>query len=590
MPGINNQPTVFISYRRDDASANAGRLFDWLKHQLGNHHVFLDTSRIALGDDFEVVLRDCLDAADVVLVLIGPQWVDIANQQGRRIDQPDDYVRREVAAALDSDKRIIPVLVGGAEMPGEDDLPAPLKPLSRRNGMVLRDAGFEQDFDQLLNAILGRPRGYLKTELQRLRRLVHAVRWSAVLVPAVAAAIVLALWIGLLDAFTLDTRAASHLLWVGEQVSPPPPDPGVLLVTIDQHSVDTLGRDFGPSPAWRQDHARLIRRAAAAGAKAVVFDLFFERETAADAQLAAAARDARHSGTRVVFGARAMDGREPRIAQPLRDAVDWGSVCIGRRLGYAFVAPLAVLEPQDAGQSVTRAHTPGLALTASRDSPLSGVDIDHRRLQLGGGDPRLAPRFSLVHRVRGSSSDCQTLSDGDDAAMLLIRLPGAGYWRSPGRHAAYADVLDPQVIPDAALRDRVLLVGVTLPQLGDRHSVTSGWQRQELHGVELHASAIANIVTAREVTTPTLGSSAVIAATAAICGALYGYLSAPWPRWRRRGVLLLLVCSYCALAGLLAGNGILLHLLYDATAFFALYAILQRLRNGRFERDAREAG
>ena len=111
---------------------------------------------------------------------------------------------------------MIPVLVGRADMPATDALPEPLKALAKRNGMTLRDAGFEQDFDQLVNAILGRPRNYLKTELDRVRRLLRAIRLSTLLVPAVTAAVVLALWVGLLDAFTLDTRAASYLLWAGD--------------------------------------------------------------------------------------------------------------------------------------------------------------------------------------------------------------------------------------------------------------------------------------------------------------------------------------------------------------------------------------
>lgn len=587
MSGSKDQPTVFISYRRDDASANAGRLFDWLVRQFGSQRIFLDTSKIALGDDFEVVLRQRLDEADVVLVIIGPRWLDIANEQGRRLDQADDYVRMEVAAALAADKRIIPVLVGAADMPGEDALPAPLQALSKRNGTTLRDAAFEQDFDQLVNAILGRPRGYLKTELDRLQRLLRAIKLSTLLVPAVAALVMLALWVGLLDALTLDTRAASYLLWAGEQLSPPAHDPGVLLVRIDRHSVDRLGRDFGPLPAWRRDHARLIDRAAAAGAKAVVFDLFFERDTEADARLAAAAREARLTGTRVVFGARALDGRQPRMAATLRAAADWGSVCINRRLGFTFMAPLGILDPDDLGRATPRAHTPGLALSATQAAALRGVDIDRRLIDLDplvDAPPGRAPRFSLIRRMRDAGGACETLADGDDAAMLLIRFAGPDYWQSGERSVAYADLLDPAVVADALLRDKILLVGVTLPQFGDRHTVTSGLQRHTLYGVELHANAIANLVAGREVITPTLDASSLIAATAAMGGAFYGYLSAAWPGWRRRVALAGILGGYLALASVLAGQGILLHLLYDATAFLALYAILQRLRNGGFER------
>lgn len=272
---------VFISYRRDDASGNAGRLFDWLTRQFGRSRVFLDTDKIAHGADFAEVLKARLHDADVVLVVIGRAWLDIANAAGRRLDQPDDFVRMEVATALElaasGGTRVIPVLVDGAGMPAASDLPQPLQGLARLNAASLRDAGFEQDFDLLVDDMLGRPRGYLRTELDRLQRLLQALKVSSLLVPVVAVFVVLALWMGVLDEFTLDTKAASYLLWAGEQLAPAPDDPGVLLVTIDEGSEAQLQRPFGPTPAWRADHARLIERATAAGAKAVVFDLFSNR-------------------------------------------------------------------------------------------------------------------------------------------------------------------------------------------------------------------------------------------------------------------------------------------------------------------------
>lgn len=581
-----DSPRVFISYRRDDAGANAGRLFDWLVRQFGGKQVFLDTSRIALGDDFEQVLRQRLGQADVVLVVIGPRWLDIANAQGRRLDQTDDYVRMEVAAALAADKRIIPVLVGGASMPAADDLPEVLGDLSRHNAAELRDAGFEQDFDQLVNAILGRPRGYLKTEFHRLQRLLRAIRLSSLLVPAVTVLVVLALWIGLLDLFTLDTRAASYLLWAGEQLSPAPDESGVLLVTIDADTERVLQREFGATPAWRRDHARLIERATAAGATAVVFDLFFERETDADQELADAVRRARAQGTRVVFGARARAGSEPRMIAALRDVSEWGSVCISRRLGYTYLTPLAVLDSDDSGQSSQRAHTPALALTAARAAPLTEVDIDHRRIRLDGVAADRSPQFSLVRRISGQPSNCRNLEPGDTAAMLLIRFAAAGYWQAPQRTLSYVDALSDMTTSTDAMHGRVVLVGATLPRLGDRYRLTSGLSRRTVFGMELHANAIANLLQGREVVTPTLDASAAFALFAAVVGAVFGFVTAPWPRWRRRLALGAVVVAYTGLATTFASQGYLLNVLYHATAFLFTFVILHRLRNGNFDRTA----
>src|SRR5438128_10555630 len=76
--------TVFISYRRDDASANAGRLCDWLKRQFGADKVFLDTDKIAPGDNFPLVLEQRLAASDVLLAVIGPRWASITDAAGNR--------------------------------------------------------------------------------------------------------------------------------------------------------------------------------------------------------------------------------------------------------------------------------------------------------------------------------------------------------------------------------------------------------------------------------------------------------------------------------------------------------------------------
>ncbi len=581
------RPNVFISYRRDDAAANAGRLFDWLSDQFGDAHVFLDTSRIAIGADFERVLGERLAAADVVLVVIGPRWLDIADANGRRLDQPDDYVRMEVATALRSGTRLIPVLVGGARMPAAERLPDALRALATRNATELRDAGFEQDFDQLVNAILDRPRGYLKTELDRVQRLLRAIRVSTLLVPTVALLVVIAIWVGALEAFTLDTRAASYLMWAGEQLAPPGAQPGVLLVAVDGDSERRLQRDFGPVAAWRSDHARLLRRAAAAGATAVVFDLVFERATAADAELAAAMRAARARGTRVVVGVRDLDAGRPRIAAALRDAADWGSVCINRRLGYSYMAPLAVVAAGPDFAAVQPARTPALALAAVRGDALQAVDIERRRLVLANDPaPAAAPRFSLLHRISGATGDCGALADGDLIAAQLIRFTDAGYWHEPQRRVSYADALDPQRVPDSALAGRIVLVGATLGRR-DRVDVVSGFDRHALYGVELHANAIANLLSGREMVTPTLDSDAWTALLAAAAGALFGYLAAAWNPWLRRALLLALAGGYLGVAAVFAGHGLLLNVLYHVSGFVIAFTLLRRLRSGAFDHRTR---
>ncbi|HEY7556557.1 MAG TPA: toll/interleukin-1 receptor domain-containing protein [Candidatus Binatia bacterium] len=145
---------IFISYRRDDTAPYAGRLYDRLNKEFDDDHVFMDIDAIDPGEDFVEVINQKLDACSAVIALIGKAWLSAADETGgRRLDNPDDYVRRELAAALARKVRVIPVLVGGAGMPRSDKLPDELMPLSRRNAIEISDTRFHSDVDRLVQAL-----------------------------------------------------------------------------------------------------------------------------------------------------------------------------------------------------------------------------------------------------------------------------------------------------------------------------------------------------------------------------------------------------------------------------------------------------
>jgi CHASE2 domain-containing sensor protein len=588
-------PTVFISYRRDDASANAGRLFDWLTRQFGRGHVFLDTDKIAPGDEFPRALEERLAASDVLLAVIGSKWLAITDERGRRLDQPDDYVRREIASALARGTRVIPVLVGGARVPRAEELPGPLQPLAARDAATIDDAKFERDFDLLVDAILNRPRGFARRQLDRLQRMLYVAKATSVVAPTLAIAAVLAVWMQALDFFNLHTKTASYLLWVAEAVSGAVAEAPVLIAAIDEATEKKLGRPFGPSAEWRRNHARVIDRAAAAGATAVVFDLFFESGTAADVELAEAARRARVDPrrTRVVFGARtAQDGR-PVLVPELHDAGDWGTVCISRRVGYTFAAPLAVMRGNDtaalgrrvAGDLVS-ADTPALALAAVYAGRLQEIDVSRRQVRLEGPQRAEPPRYSTVERIRSSADDCKTLGPDDEVATLLIRLSPPGYWRDPARRVSYAEMVDPAAVPVERLRGRIVLIGATLGGR-DIHNVVRGFSYAEVYGVELHADAIANLATGRVVEMPTVDLQALIMLFMIVAGAAASFLTATLSRGRRNAILAGAVATYGLVAVVMAAQNFLLNVLYDLGAFFAAYALLRRLQS-RLLRVSRE--
>jgi streptogramin lyase len=175
---------IFISYRRDDTAPYAGRLYDRLCSRLGSDGVFMDLT-IRPGDDWVERLEDEIASSDAFVHVIGPHWLEAAHADGRRrLDDPEDFTRLEVAAALKREVRVIPVLVGGARMPSKHDLPDDLKEFADRQAIELSDSRWDYDVDRLIDSISRETRkrrrrertGFVgriatKTSAQRLPRL-----------------------------------------------------------------------------------------------------------------------------------------------------------------------------------------------------------------------------------------------------------------------------------------------------------------------------------------------------------------------------------------------------------------------------------
>jgi hypothetical protein len=173
---------IFINYRRDDSIGMAGRLHDRLAQTFGRDKLFMDVDHIPAGADFVAHLNNQVAECDVVLAIIGPNWLRAKDKAGqRRLHQPDDFVAIEIAAALARDTLVIPVLVDAARMPKESDLPDTLKPLARRQAVEVRHAHFGHDAE----ALIARMRKALGQEAA------GPGRWSVPLVAVVAATLLL---------------------------------------------------------------------------------------------------------------------------------------------------------------------------------------------------------------------------------------------------------------------------------------------------------------------------------------------------------------------------------------------------------------
>jgi hypothetical protein len=146
---------VFLSYRRSDTAGHAGRLHDHLAARFGADRVFMDVGDIAAGEDFTRALERELAKADVVVVAIGDGWLTAAQDGRRRLDDPADHHRCEIEAAITQGKRLVPVLVEGARMPAEAELPLALRPLARCQAVELRDSRWGDDVAALTRALGG---------------------------------------------------------------------------------------------------------------------------------------------------------------------------------------------------------------------------------------------------------------------------------------------------------------------------------------------------------------------------------------------------------------------------------------------------
>ena len=145
---------VFISYRREDTAGFAGRIYDRLSRRLGRDNVFIDVDNIQPGLDFVEVLSERVGKCDALVAVIGRDWVSSADRDSRRrIDDPHDFVRIEIEAALERSVRVIPVLVDGAAMPRPEELPDSLKKLSRRQGIDISHAQFDADVRKLTRVL-----------------------------------------------------------------------------------------------------------------------------------------------------------------------------------------------------------------------------------------------------------------------------------------------------------------------------------------------------------------------------------------------------------------------------------------------------
>ena len=185
---------IFISYRREDSAAHAGRLCDQLNRLVGANRVFMDVEDIAPGQRFEQTIDDTIARCDTALIVIGPRWAEILHKRAQ--EQQRDYVRREIEAAVARQITIVPVLVGGASMAELAGLPDKLSVLSQFEAAELHDSTFSEDCARLARSLRLEP--VASTELTGgkfgRKKAIGVLLGSAVLIGLVIAALA---WMGI---------------------------------------------------------------------------------------------------------------------------------------------------------------------------------------------------------------------------------------------------------------------------------------------------------------------------------------------------------------------------------------------------------
>ncbi|HEX5151682.1 MAG TPA: toll/interleukin-1 receptor domain-containing protein [Parafilimonas sp.] len=145
---------IFINYRREDTSGYAGRMFDSLAEEFGEGNIFIDVTKIDTGTDYTDVITRALDLSSYFLILIGNTWMDCKDASGnRRLDNPEDFVRKEIRLAIEKKTTIIPVLLEDTNMPSPENLPEDIREICKWQAIEVTDTRWKYDIDKLIKSI-----------------------------------------------------------------------------------------------------------------------------------------------------------------------------------------------------------------------------------------------------------------------------------------------------------------------------------------------------------------------------------------------------------------------------------------------------
>ncbi|MCB1751638.1 MAG: CHASE2 domain-containing protein [Gammaproteobacteria bacterium] len=561
---------IFISYRRRESSGYSRLVYERLRAALPAWEIFMDVEEIPVGENWRGVLETRIDSADVMIVLIGREWLTMTGPDGmRRLDHPDDVTRWEIASALEKKKRLLPVLLEDLPPLAADALPEALSPLAEMQSVRIRHETFNADLENLIARLTGRGLRELLRREQGLRLLERTGRWS---IPAITVLTFVLLWVGLLDLFALDTRTATWSLALADTLFPSTLDAELSLVAIPS-------RFDRRAASARATYAELVARLTAAGADAILLDLFFQDPRAGDGAFSAALKQAAEAGTNVFFGFTELEENRPRAVKLLAEsAAGLGLVCVGRRLGYALMMPIAMnyRKSDSAHAQESIGSLPGIALLgAAGQVSVDALDPASMALTLTAKDGgKLRYPISMLDPVRQVQKGCKALRQDTHTALILLRLSPLTALRGKQSHLEMDAVLAGRFDAEK-IRGRTVIVGVEAPE--EEFTVAYGLGPEQRYGYELHADAINTLKTNRVVQPMRAYPQLFLLLAVSGAGAWLGIKLYHRPAWFRRLTLTLLMFLYLLVSVyLVAGENLLLHLSYDLFALVVAYLMFRR--------------
>lgn len=515
---------------------NAGRI-DWA----------LSHARNTLAREFP----DDREAATPVLFMRAPEGVLFYPETGNRLrDAAFSKQARDTEKAVDATHRYNQKLAGNKEAEQDPNLAQHL----------------HQDREQYTQ---------LKERIKFRNRLVGV---SALLFCFVF----MLSWVRLFDILWLDTLVQGLTFAVSDKLTEKP-------AFADDIRIVTLNKKVGWD--WREKHAVLLDRLVEAGAQVVVFDLFFNPSDTEESDMVVAARlqgtrkfarsirAARESGTPVILGFNAFDGRRPRIVEDLRDAVGpgrLGALCLSGKLGFIGIAPLLI---EKRGKHRDEMQWPSLALAAFvalRGASELSVEWPERKIRFVPLD--LTPITFSGQRTAIGGEACSANAKGDLDADLFIDLSPAHVIRDEDRSIPYETIVGGQDMEALGTRfaGSIVFVGQTVS--GEDYHNVFDLETGQRYGVELQADAF-NTLMQIEAGFPVIRAAPLIAQTAVtIAMVLLGAFIRFWVPKSSRGLRLILVAgifaTYIASMLLLSINyRVLLDSLYHVSAFGLAYVL-----------------